>query len=123
MSLNTPGTSHEFSKPIQETLTKAQKNVIDRVVLILESDPELNKKVSEKFQKNLLDIASNEEKFNLLMEKIGATEMQKLGEIEKSFNNKEISEDLAKSESKKIIEHFTQMKLSALKVNVSANQA
>ena len=82
MSLNSPDTSLEFSEPVKDTLTKAQKNVIDRVVLILGSDPELNRKVSEKFEKNLLSIVSDSEKFNLLLEKIGQAEMRELGNIE-----------------------------------------
>jgi hypothetical protein len=70
MSLNSPKTSQEFSEPVRDTLTKAQKAVVDRVTLILDTNPELNKKVSESFKKNFLEVVNNSDKFNLLLEKL-----------------------------------------------------
>ena len=69
MGLNSFDSSSEFSQPVQEVLSKTKKAVLDRVVAILEHDPKLNA---------VLEIVGDIEKFNLLMEKIGATEMQKL---------------------------------------------
>lgn len=78
MSLNTPDTSREFSEPVKETLSKAQKAVIDRVTLILEADPKLNAEITEKFKSNFLEIVNDQQKFNLLLEKIGSLEMSQL---------------------------------------------
>jgi hypothetical protein len=118
MSLNIPDTSHEFSEPVKETLTKAQKNVIDRVVLILESDPELNRKVSGKFEENLISIVSDNDKFNLLLKKIGEAEMKELGNIEFRFQKNEITKEVAQDESKIIIVKYTTMSLSALQKSI-----
>jgi hypothetical protein len=84
----------------------------------LESNPELNKKVSEKFERNFLEIVSDAEKFNLLLEKLGTAEMQKLAEIQKKYDSKEYNEKVAKDESEKVIEHYTRAKLSVLKANI-----
>ena len=121
MSLNSPDTSLEFSEPVKDTLTKAQKNVIDRVVLILGSDPELNRKVSEKFEKNLLSIVSDSEKFNLLLEKIGQAEMRELGNIETWLKEKKFNTEIAKEKSKAIIVKYTTMSLSALQKSIIPN--
>ena len=77
MSLNTPET-HEFQTPAQEVLSKAQKAVLERIMTILDSDPKLKDDLNKKFEKNFQDIISDAGKFNLLLEKIGSTEMQKL---------------------------------------------
>ena len=78
MGLNSFDSSSEFSQPVQEVLSKTKKAVLDRVVAILEHDPKLNAVLTGKFKQNFLEIVGDIEKFNLLMEKIGATEMQKL---------------------------------------------
>jgi hypothetical protein len=114
MALDTLDSS-EFSNPVQEVLSKTQKAVLDRVMAILEHDPKLNAVLTEKFQKNFLDIVSDAGKFNLLMEKIGSTEMQKLWEIQREFDTGKKTGTDAIQESKAIIEHYTSMKLSALK--------
>ena len=78
MSLNSLGSSAEFSQPVKETLSKAQKAVIDRVLSILEQDPTLKVNLNKAFEKNLQDIVNDEGKFNLLLEKIGSIEMVQL---------------------------------------------
>jgi hypothetical protein len=63
---------------VKEVLSKAQKAVLDRVVTILDNDPKLKERLNKAFEKNFQDIISDAGKFNLLLEKIGSTEMQKL---------------------------------------------
>ena len=123
MSLNSLGSSAEFSQPVKETLTKAQKAVIDRVLSILEQDPTLKEKLNKAFEQNLQDIVNDEGKFNLLLEKIGATEMNQLWEIQSRFEKKEITGEWAIEESKMVIKKYTTMKLSALKSNITPDQA
>ena len=77
MALNSHETS-DFSQPVKEVLSKAQKAVLDRVVTILDNDPKLKERLNKAFEKNFQDIISDAGKFNLLLEKIGSTEMQKL---------------------------------------------
>lgn len=120
MGLNAPDSSSEFSQPVQEALSKTQKAVLDRVIGILEHDPKLNAALTEKFQRNFQEIVSDTEKFNTLLEKIWKVEMEKLWEIEKKFNDWEVTDSIAKEESKKIIEHYTTMKLSTLKWNIQS---
>lgn len=119
MSLNTPDTSREFSEPVKETLSKAQKAVIDRVTLILEADPKLNAEITEKFKSNFLEIVNDQQKFNLLLEKIGSSEMSQLWEIEIKFQKNQIDQTSAIEQSKWVITKYTQMKLTALKWNIS----
>ncbi len=122
MGLNSFDSSSEFSQPVQEVLSKTQKAVLDRVVAILEHDPKLNAVLTGKFKQNFLEIVGDIEKFNLLMEKIGATEMQKLWDIQKRFEAGELTGESAKEESKTVITHYTQMQLSALENNIESRK-
>jgi hypothetical protein len=56
------------------------------------------------------------------MEKIGATEMQKLWDIQKRFERGEFTGESAKEESKTVIKHYTQMQLSALENNIESKK-
>ncbi len=123
MSLNSPSSSAEFSQPVTETLTKAQKAVIDRVLSILERDPTLKANINKIFEKNLQDIVSDEGKFNLLLEKIGKTEMIQLLEIQNRYEEWKITGEQAIEESKAIIIKYTTMKLSTLKSSIISDQA
>ena len=123
MSLNSLGSSAEFSQPVKETLSKAQKAVIDRVLSILEQDPTLKVNLNKAFEKNLQDIVNDEGKFNLLLEKIGSIEMVQLWTIQSRFEKKEITGEWAIEESKMVIKKYTTMKLSALESSITPKQA
>lgn len=120
MQNNLPDTSREFSEPVKETLSKAQKAIVDRVTLILETNPELNKKVSATFKKNFLDVVNDREKFDLLLEKLGNTEVGKLADIEAKFEKNQISKQEAIDESKAVIEQYTKAMLTALKGQINS---
>ncbi len=117
-----PSPSSEFSTPVQETLTKAQEAVLKRVIEILEKDPELNKEVSKAFKQNFMDIVSDKEKFNLLLEKIGESEMQELWKIQNQFEAGEITSEQAKGESRQVIIKYTTIKLLPLKSSIQTAQ-
>lgn len=90
--INTPSASPESPEAIKEVtnkLTPKQQAVLDRVLLILDLDPELAEKVTKVFQKNLRDISSDKEKFDLLIEKIDTSALQKLTEIQEAFEKEE----------------------------------
>lgn len=85
MSLNSHEASSDFLNPVTESLTKAQKAVLDRVIAILDQDPALREKLNQAFEENFQSIVSDAQKFNLLLTKIGQNELQQLGKIETEY--------------------------------------
>jgi hypothetical protein len=56
MGLNSPQEPQVDTIPSKEILTQTQKNVLDRILLILESDPKLRENLNIAFEKNLQSI-------------------------------------------------------------------
>lgn len=106
----------------QKKLDAQQQIILDRVIAILTEDPKLNAEITQKFEKNLLSITSNSEKFDLLMNKIGEVKMTKLSDIQKQFEKWELNKEWAKEASKNIIILYTQMEITALGKQVKNNQ-
>ena len=56
MTLEASHTSPEFSKPVEEKLSKAQKAIIERVIAILDTDPKLKEALNKALEASFADI-------------------------------------------------------------------
>jgi hypothetical protein len=115
MSTETPFEWNDFQHPAKETLTEAQKAVLERVLAILKDDHELQRSIEQVFRQNLMAIEDNHTQYTILFDKLQSVEMIKLWEIQDRFSKNKINDAQAIKESKEIIIHYTRTQLQLLR--------
>ncbi len=116
-----------FNSPIEQkretnNLTKAQNETINRVIQLLERDPEVEKQMSLAFKQNFKEIISHPNQLKVLLEKMWQVQVDKLGWIEERFKSGELSQEQAIEESRETILHYTEMELQTAKQEIINNQ-
>lgn len=118
MSLHESESISEISHPNPETNKKLQQ-VIDKVLKVLENDPELQKDFTEKFQSVFHEVTNDPKKLDTLLSNIESHMIWELEKIYKHYQNSpDIKATEAKQQAREIISKYTHMWQFALKNSI-----
>lgn len=102
-------------------LTEAQKQIIDRVIQLLERDPEVEKSMNLAFRKNFQEMISHPDQLKALLDTMGQKKNEELTKIEKNYKSGELSSEQALEESRDVIMHYIKMQIETTKKEFENN--